>query len=264
MHDPETLREIAVQIAGEAAGLLRDNACSEKYTRTLGGETIGADVEAESYIIEALRREGVRYPIVSEESGLTEGRGDLVVLLDPLDGSKNYSNCIPWSSVSLAFYTRTGEPLAGAVAPIFYGNTLSFARGAGCYEGGRRIEALEPPSRFLYVYIEHPDAARALAEIVVALRGGFKIRSLGSAALEIAYVAIGRGHSFIDLRSKLRNIDVAAAFGMILECGGIGLTPRGRIERLNVGTVEKLGSVAFTRSPELESILQRAAWGPAQ
>jgi len=261
---PLELRSLAVRVAGAAAGMLRDLACTGDYGRSVSGETIRADLEAESFIVDMLRDEGVRYPIVSEEAGVLPGEGDVVVLLDPLDGSKNYSNCIPWASVSIAFYSADGKPLAGAVAPVFNGPPISFAAGHGCFEGGTRLKPPKERTRFLYVYIEHPDAAVKLAEVVAALRGGYKIRSLGSAALEIAYVAVGRGHAFIDLRSKLRNIDVAAALGIVMECGGSAATPAGPLESLDTNRVQSLGSIAVAGSNETMRLLEGILWGPAR
>ncbi len=265
----EELRRIAVRVAGQAAGLLRDYACIESFAESVRGETIRADLEAESFIVDLLRSEGVRYRIVSEEAGVLDGTSDIAVLVDPLDGSKNYSNCIPWSSVSIAFVEAVGGgrgvPVAGAVAPVFYGDVISFSYGGGCWLGGARIEPARPPSRFIYVYIEHPEAAERIARLVAALRGGFKIRSLGSAALEVAYTGLGRGYAFVDLRSKLRNIDLAAALGVASECGGAAAAGGARIESLSVERVEGLGSVVAT-SPgvDLEDVT-RILWGrPAQ
>ena len=258
--DPVELRKLAVQVAGEAAGLLRDLSCTERMGEVVEGETIRADLVAEEYIIETLRSEGFRGPIITEERGLVEGPdGDVLALIDPLDGSKNYSNCIPWSSVSIAFApTRNhrvapGEVLAGAVAPIFYGEILSFDA-SDCYLGGRQVEASRR-SPFIYVYIEHPEAARGVAKMVEALGGGYKIRSLGSAALEIAYVGIGRGTAFVDLRPKIRNVDVAAAVGLASKCGAESLTLQGDTITISTTGVERLGPIIVAGKDEARIIV---------
>lgn len=263
--NPEEARRLLARIAGEAAGFLRDNSCTEAFSKSLGGETIRADVASEEYIIETIRLEGIQYPIVTEERGYVDGSDrEYVILVDPLDGSKNYSNCIPWSSVSLALLEVNGDwavPVAGAVAPVFYGPILSFAKGDGCRVGGRRVENRIVSEKFIYVYIEEPEAAQVLASLIARMGGGYKIRSLGSAALELAYVALGRGTAFIDLRSKLRNVDVAAAMGMILECGGRILTPQGPLDRLRAWKVERLGSIAAVHKPGLASLVEEVLWG---
>ena len=251
-YDPEDIRKVLLKVAGEAAAYLRGLACSEEdLAKPIRGETVLVDVMAEEFIIGALREELGEIRVVSEERG-SEGSGDLTIVIDPLDGSRNYLNCIPWASVSLAA-APTGSTMrgviAGVVAPIFYGYPLSFARGRGCFEGMSRIEPRSPPARFMLVYIDHPEAAESIARVVSGLGGGYKIRSLGSAALEVAYTGIGRAALFIDLRSKLRNVDLAAAAGIVRECGGEVLAPSGEPIDTGLSRVERAGNVIAV--PEL-------------
>ena len=253
-YDPEDIRRALLRVAGEAAAYLRGLACSgEDLARPIRGETVLVDVMAEEFIIGALRAELGRIRVVSEERG-SEGSGDLTIIIDPLDGSRNYLNCIPWASVSLAA-APTGSSLrgviAGVVAPIFYGHPLSFARGKGCFEGMSSITPRSPPSRFLMVYIDHPEAAESVAKVVSSLGGGYKIRSLGSAALEVAYTGIGRAAMFVDLRSKLRNVDLAAAAGIVRECGGEVLSPSGEPIDTGLSDVERAGNVIAVPEPSM-------------
>jgi myo-inositol-1(or 4)-monophosphatase len=240
-------RRILVRIAGEAAGLLRDLSCSEEYTSRVSGETIRADLESESYIIDALKSEGLGGRVVTEERGTVSLGGEgPIFIVDPLDGSTNYGECIPWSSVSIAVAppgaTSLREVEAGAIAPVFWGPPMSFARGEGCYVGGERVEPRRPASNLIFVYVEHPEAAMGLARVTKEL-GGLKVRSLGSAALELAYTSLGRARLFLDLRSRLRNVDVAAAMGMLLECGGSIVGGRGEPLDSGLGGVERVGTV---------------------
>lgn len=242
--DPEDLRRVAVRISGETAALLRDHACSQEYTRGVGGETIVADKLAEDYIIDSLRGEGLRVRGVSEEKGHF-GDGDLVVVIDPLDGSTNYSNCISWASVSIAFAlgNRLSDVIAGSVAPVFFGNPLSFSKGHGCYEGGVRVREAKRNTRMVFAYAEDPVVASRLVEFIRGLGDNVKIRGLGSAALEIAYVALGRALLFVDARSRLRNVDVAASVGMVRECGGEVYDSRGEPLEASLDEVVAVGDV---------------------
>ncbi len=258
-YSHDDLRRVLVKVAGEAAGFLRDIACTGKAIERVGEETFKADLESEAYIIDALIHEGVSGRFVTEEAGVVETtKGDFTVLIDPLDGSRNYANCIPWSSVSIAVASKQAKSIddvvAGVVQPIFYGYPMSFTP-EKCYLGGTPIEKLGDSERFLYVYVEHPEAAVKLADIIAILGRGMKIRSLGSAALEIAYVAVGRGKAFIDLRSKLRNIDVAAGIGLVNGCGGDYLGPGGVRPFIGISRVEPIGTLAvFSHDVERDSI----------
>ncbi|MCE4611797.1 MAG: hypothetical protein F7B17_07505 [Desulfurococcales archaeon] len=224
MNSYEELRRIALKASSEAAALLRDLACDDKYTAKVKGETIRADIESESYLVDLLRREvGGGLAVVSEERGLDGKPEGLVAIIDPLDGSTNYSSCIPWASVSVAFAKKGSsgwELVAGAVAPVFWGYPLSFLRGGGCFEGEARARRKEHPPRVLSVYVERSQAASTVLRVLEELGEGYKVRSLGSSALEISYVGLGRIAGFMDFRGRLRNVDIAAAIGVVMECGG--------------------------------------------
>lgn len=252
--EPEEARKVAVKVASETAALLRDHACTPQMGRVVRGETTRADQMAEEYAVEVLKAEGIKARIVGEEGGVY-GDGELAALIDPLDGSVNYLNCIPWASVSVAIAPQRASSfrdlLAGAVAPIFTGYTLSFSRGGGCRVGEALVRVPEQPyRRMVAVYVEDPDAVEGLKRFM-AIRRGFKVRSLGSAALEIAYASIGRITLFLDIRSKLRNVDTAAAGGMMLECGGALIGPGGTEPALEVGSVSRIGSLIASLDKDL-------------
>ena len=253
---PGELRRLAVRVAGEAAGLLRDRICLEENARVIRGDTAAIDLEMERYIVEALRAEGFRGVIVGEETGVTPGEPGLAALVDPLDGSKNYLSCMPWASVSIAFIAR-GEPVAGAVAPVFNWPPLSFDSEA-CYEGSARLEPGEPRYRILFTYVEKPEAAERMIRVVKRL-APVKVRSMGSAALELAWVAAGRALAFADLRGQLRNIDVAAATGLVRRCGGQVVGGDGGPLRITAEAVERVGTVIAARDgATLKAILEAA------
>ncbi len=256
----EDLRAIAYKVSSEAAALLRDNICDPRMAERIRGETTRADKMSEDYIVEALVREGLDVTIVSEEMGV-KGKGDLVALVDPLDGSINYINCIPWASVSIAFglgpkRDGKGVIVAGSVAPVFNDPPLSFTLGKGCYRGGVKVEASDKEeSEIIAVYIDNKDVAQLLSK--ASFLQEYKLRSLGSASLELSYVGLGLISAFLDLRARLRNIDIAAAYGIVRECGGKVVDGFGRELSIPVMPIKKLGKVIAARSIELlEKILE--------
>ncbi|MGC9210438.1 MAG: inositol monophosphatase family protein [Acidilobus sp.] len=240
---PEDLRRIAVEVAERAARYLSEAWCSE-LTQSVKGDTIRADLEADRLIREAIRARLGRFTVVSEESGLT-GQGGYVFVVDPLDGSLNYEHCVRWSSVSVAVAppesTRLSDVVAGAVAPL-WGETLSFAKGYGCYEGDKRVTPRRGESRLIYTYVESVSDAIKVARVFNAIPGA-KVRSLGSAALEIALVGLGRGLAYVDLRGKLRNVDAAAAIAFARECGARAVDDKGVDLDVPITGVLPLGNV---------------------
>jgi myo-inositol-1(or 4)-monophosphatase len=252
--------KMLARVAGEAAAFLRDHACQESYSKVVKGDTIRADVEAENYIIDVLKAEGFRGVIVSEERGkeILGGESNLILVIDPLDGSTNYRHCIPWCSVSLALFKREDkgnyELMAGSIAPVFYGSPMGFAKDYGCFIGMKKVSGDKEKGNLLFVYADKPEQLRDLSLIINLTSKKYKnvkVRSLGSAALELAYVALGKAVLFADLRSTLRNVDVAAAAGMIRECGGEILDSRGMPVSFPLDDVKKLGTILASIDKEL-------------
>lgn len=258
--EPDELRRIAVDVAGRAARFLAERACGE-LTSVVRGDTIRADLAADEIIRDELRRRVGSFLMVSEESGTT-GSSGYVFVVDPLDGSLNYEHCIRWSSVSVAVAppgaTRLSDIVAGAVVPL-WGEPLSFAKGVGCFEGDRRAVPREEPGRIIFTYFDSLDDAVKISRLYTMMPG-LKVRSLGSAALEISLVGLGRGLSYVDLRGKLRNVDVAAAVGLARECGASVVNEKGDFLDSPITEVTSVGNVVVARS-RLSQILEALSEG---
>ncbi|MCC6052460.1 MAG: hypothetical protein LM585_04415, partial [Fervidicoccaceae archaeon] len=100
------LRELAVLIGVKTATKLKNEytLIGNELSEVEKNETIKADLLAENYIVNQLKELGFKGKIVTEETGVIEvGDSDLIAIIDPLDGSINYSLGIPWFSISIAF-----------------------------------------------------------------------------------------------------------------------------------------------------------------
>jgi myo-inositol-1(or 4)-monophosphatase len=230
------LRELAVLIGVKTAAKLKSEytLIGNELSEVEKNETIKADLLAENYIVNQLKELGFKGKIVTEETGVIEvGNSDLIAIIDPLDGSINYSLGIPWFSISIAFAQRSRgqatlkDLVAGAVVPVLDPIPISFSVDRGVYIGETKIES--PPSRsftdFMVVafYGDDPEAMSIYSKIHAALAkkyGKIKARSLGSVALDLVYLSLRKIDLFIDARAKLRNIDLAAALGILRELNG--------------------------------------------
>ncbi|MDP8003709.1 MAG: inositol monophosphatase family protein [Caldisphaera sp.] len=244
------LRKMLLDVSSKSIDYLRKNFCNNSELELIRGETIKADLISEKIIIDELKKYDISFKIVTEESNVV-GSGDYTFVVDPLDGSVNYENCIPWCSVSIAVLPpRSKEIIAGVVSPVSSGMPFSFAKGYGCYEGNKRIEInKENKSNIIFTYVESEKEANIMASIVKEKRG-LKLRSLGSSALELIYTSLNRSYAFVDLRSKLRNVDVAAALGFLSECGGIAFDEKGNSLTIDTDKVSVIGNViaSFNKS----------------
>ena len=167
--------------------------------------------------------------ILAEESGehhtvagglLSEGRGRTWVV-DPLDGTINYANGIPFFCVSVALVVD-GRPAVGLIHDRTRLETFAATADGPATLDGRRIAASDK-ERLSDFVVSMALAGRAVASRSRAIRRAIRVpRSMGSAALALAYVANGRFDAFVQ-QGGLSAWDIAAA-GLIAERGGAVVT----------------------------------------
>lgn len=229
--------DILIRIANQVRLLVldatRDIRSSEAVKKRALDITRRIDLMAEKRIIQLLEREGIHALLISEEAGVRKvgGTPEVVLVVDPLDGTTNFANSIPFYSVSLAAGRYRTKPVieeldSGVVQDVVSGDVFHAARGGGSYFNGREISG-RPQNReevlvSLYTYGSKDKVNYdRLYDLV-------KIRTLGSAALELCYVALGRMNAFVDMRGVLRLVDIAAAKIVLEEAGGTVTDAEGR------------------------------------
>jgi myo-inositol-1(or 4)-monophosphatase len=194
-----------------------------------------ADRASQRFIVAGLRK---RFPddgIVGEESETGQsitfecnnphGRNWVI---DPIDGTNNFIAGLGNFCVCIGLIDG-GWPVLGVVYDVTRDVMYSAARGAGAWEGSRRLRALETPLS---------EASMVMFTSNLLVNGRFprwacemlrqqtwKMRILGSAALEATYVAAGVAHGAITVNGKIW--DCAAAAALVLEAGGVMTDLRG-------------------------------------
>jgi fructose-1,6-bisphosphatase/inositol monophosphatase family enzyme len=157
---------------------------------------------------------GEHHAIRGEEGAISRGRTWVV---DPLDGTINYANGIPFFCVSIGLLLD-GRPHLGVVHDPTRGETFCATVGQPATLDGRSIVASDK-ERLSDFVISLALSGRAVAGRLRAVRMAVRVpRTMGSAALALSYVANGRFDAFVQ-EGGLSAWDVAAA-GLIAECGG--------------------------------------------
>ena len=154
------------------------------------GTTAGqyhSDLAADAAAHEVLGRAGVG--VLSEESGLHRGDSDVVVVIDPLDGSTNASRGIPWFASSLCAVDADG-PLAALVVNLVTNDRFEAIRGGGARVDGRTFS----PSGCTDL---HADLNGLSGYPSIPL-GWKQYRALGAAALDLCAVAAGVLDGYVD------------------------------------------------------------------
>jgi myo-inositol-1(or 4)-monophosphatase len=184
---------------------------------------------SEELIIEAIRAAHPGDGIIAEESGEhvtasgdapTAGIGRAWVI-DPLDGTINYANGIPFFCVSIAL-VEAGRPVIGLIHDSIRGETYAAAEGGPATLDGRPIGASVKDKLSDFV-ISMALSGPAVISRARTVRKAIRVsRSMGSAALALAYVGNGRFDAFVQ-QGGLSSWDIAAA-GLIAERAGAVVT----------------------------------------
>ncbi|HEY8869104.1 MAG TPA: inositol monophosphatase family protein [Candidatus Limnocylindrales bacterium] len=221
----------AVEVAQRAGRLLIERLGRVERVDFKSAKDIVTEVDglSEELILSAIRN---RYPddaLLAEETGehralrgegATSGRGRVWVV-DPIDGTINYANGIPFFCVSIALVVD-GRPTVGAVHDPVRGETFSASRFGPATLDGERIAVSDKEALSDFV-VSMALSGRAVARRALAVRKAVRVtRSMGSAALALAYVANGRFDAFIQ-QGGLSTWDIAAA-GLIAERAGARVT----------------------------------------
>lgn len=184
---------------------------------------------SEALIVEAIRAACPGDGIIAEESGEhTGGAGDAPTagigrawVIDPLDGTINYANGIPFFCVAIAL-AEAGRPVVGVIHDPIRNETFAATDDGPARLNGRVIRASVKEQLTDYV-VSMALSGRALIGRSRAVRKAVRVpRAMGSAALSLAYVGNGRFDAFVQ-QGGLSSWDVAAA-GLIAERGGALLT----------------------------------------
>jgi len=179
------------------------------------------DKEVDRLIVEEIKRHYPHHSLLTEESGFLQGDPDWLWIVDSLDGTGNFANFNPLFSVCIALIHQS-ELLLGAIyAPAI--DEFYFAeKGKGAYLNGVKIQVsdVSDPSQSYILYCEGGDKDRGrtgelLSKVYPHVTD---IRKLGSAGLETAWVAAGKGEAYFSTR--IEPWDVAPGVLLVQEAGG--------------------------------------------
>lgn len=182
-----------------------------------------ADLAAEKAILSYIASHFPQDGILAEESGSQGAKGGRTWLIDPLDGTTNYAHGFPFFAVSIALAIEN-EVVLGVVHNPFLDESFEAAKGQGAFLNGKaihvsgtgRLEESLLATGFPYDVHERPERVMALLEKMLTRAQG--VRRMGSAALDLCYVAAGRLDGFWE--EDLKPWDTAAGDVMVREAGG--------------------------------------------
>lgn len=219
------LEQVCIAAASAGARVLRQLADRPREVHFKGRIDLVTDADraAEQAVLEVLRDRVPGASILAEESGAS-GQGELRFIVDPLDGTTNYAHGIPLFTCTVAAEER-GVVVAGCTVDPMRDEVFHAARGQGAFLHGRRLH-VSGATRLVEAVVctGFPYGDRDKLPAMIAAFHGFTrltqgTRRLGSAAMDLAYVAAGRLDGFYE--QGLKPWDVAAGQLLVEEAGGV-------------------------------------------
>lgn len=226
-HDIDALARLAVELATEAGDIIRKG--REKGFGSIHAKSTPTDIvteidkQSESHIVSALRERRPDDAILGEEGAAFDGTTGVRWVIDPLDGTVNFTYGIPNYAVSIGVEVD-GIPTIGVVYNPATDELYRAARGTGAFCNDDAIEVRDEvalshalvATGFGYASERRAMQARTLQDVLPLVRD---IRRGGSAALDICSVAAGRIDAYYEF--GVWPWDVAAGEVILIEAGGV-------------------------------------------
>jgi myo-inositol-1(or 4)-monophosphatase len=221
------LLEVAVEAAREAGLFLKQSVGRVRNVETKKGEirNLVSEIDrgAEERIIRIVKTHFPAHAILAEESGSSDTHDEYQWIIDPLDGTTNFLHGLPIFCTTIGVEWN-GELVAGVTYDPNLDELFTAEKGGGSFVNGKRMNVSTTPdlissllvTGFPYDIADNPDhAAEHFRNLLFEARG---IRRLGSAALDLSYVAMGRFDGFWEV--SLNPWDMAAGVLFVREAGG--------------------------------------------
>ncbi|MBS1731448.1 MAG: inositol monophosphatase [Bacteroidetes bacterium] len=219
-------RETLIRAAHAGAAILKENFNTSfiiKNKEGINNLVTEIDHACEKAIIQIIQKAFPEHKILSEECGLIEHDGNYQWIIDPIDGTVNFAHSIPICCVSIAL-EKDGEIIMGAVYNPLIEEFFFAEKNKGAYLNDQKIHVSNNDditksclaTGFPYKYLDQKN--NPLDVFNALIRKGIPVRRLGSAAIDLCYVACGRFDGFYE--HSLQPWDTAAGFLMVKEANG--------------------------------------------
>jgi myo-inositol-1(or 4)-monophosphatase len=229
--------ETAIEAARRAGEAIAQRYPTDREVTVKGYRDIVTEVDyvAERIVLDTIRSRFPDHTIVSEEAGTIQTDSRYRWIIDPIDGTTNFSRRLPFFAVSVGLLYDE-EPLAGAIYDPLRDDMFTALTGQGAHLNGTSIAAGRAASlddAIVAFDWGHADAVREATLHYVGQVGPLcrTVRGLGSATLGLAYVAAGWIDAYLNLAMK--PWDTAAGMVLVREAGGAITTPAGTEHRFD-------------------------------
>ncbi|MBI45785.1 MAG: inositol monophosphatase [Candidatus Marinimicrobia bacterium] len=230
MENPSKFLEFAIKIAKEAGDIQMSyfgkiSSLDKKSTNI--DLVTNADIESEELIIKRIKESFPDHSILSEEKGELIADSDYLWVIDPLDGTTNFTHNLPIFAVSIGLIKKNTGTVCGVVYNPAVGKCFYAEKNKGAYLDGKKIQCTSSDTLsnsllvtgFPYLHdLKYDLSFEIFKEFYDKTRG---LRRLGAASLDLCFVAMGRFDGYYEYSLKAWDI---CAGSLIAEEAGAKVT----------------------------------------
>lgn len=258
----EILKEACVNVYDRTRNLIGTQEGNRRLGIGAGGDrSRKIDIEAEEAVIRTVKRHGLCPTIIGEECGEISGQKGYLII-DPIDGTTNASAGLPFYCCSLAYASeyKLSAVSHATVMDLFRGEIYSASKNKGAYVNevkihvGNRERQDDELIIGMNVSRTSSDDIDTLSRVIGITD---HVRLFGANALELCYLAKGSLDAYIDLRGKIRATDMAAAYLIVREAGGIIYSSLEQVLDADLGVNSRMSFVAV-RNDNLHDLIFEA------
>ncbi|MCQ6254047.1 bifunctional fructose-bisphosphatase/inositol-phosphate phosphatase [Methanocaldococcus sp.] len=246
--------EIGKNIAKEIESSILKYFGKKEKSYVVGKSPSGDDTEIFDKISEDIALKFLKplnVNIVSEEIGIIDNGSEWTVVIDPVDGSFNFINGIPFFAFCFGVY-KNNKPYYGLTYEFITKSFYEAYYKKGSYLNGEKIKVKEfnPNDITISYYPNNKIDINKLRDKVK------RVRIFGAFGLEMCYVAKGSLDAVLDIRPKVRSVDIASSYIICKEAGALITDENGKELKFKLNATDRLNIIVANSKEMLNMILE--------
>jgi myo-inositol-1(or 4)-monophosphatase len=249
----EILREACVNVYNITRNLIGTEEGNQRLGIGAGGDwSRKIDIVAEEAVIRTVKKHGMCPTFIGEECGKISGQEGYLII-DPIDGTRNATAGLPFYCCSLAYSeeNKLSSVSRAAIMDLFRGDIYTASESRGAWMNNFKIEPLNKKRQDDDLIIGMNISRTSSNDLILLSKIigiADHIRLFGANALELCYLAKGSLDAYIDLRGKIRATDIAAAYLIVKEAGGIIYSPSEQVLDAELAADSRMSYIAFSNA----------------
>jgi NAD+ kinase len=221
-----------------------------------GTPTKYIDKIAEDVAVKEISKSQIPVNLLSEEIGFIDNNSEYIIVLDPVDGTRNAIRGIPFFAISVAVGKKNLSDVEyGIVRNVGTNDTFIAEKNHGAYLNKKQIVVPDFPASELLISV---TMGKNLDKLTLNVAKKNVIRSLGAASLEMCMVASGSLDAYIVGKEFMRVIDIAASTLILREAGGFVFDKYGKDLEMPLNLDERTSIVASGNQDLIKKLLGKS------